>query len=76
MVSIWTWVGIVLSVYGVIVTGMGIYYIVVPETKTVLHALNPSLWWGLIMLTAGVIMLLLPAIGRALGVSDESETEN
>lgn len=58
MISIWTWVGLVLGVYGVIITGMGLYYIATPETVTVTAKYNPSLWWGLLMLVSGVAFLV------------------
>jgi hypothetical protein len=56
-VSIWTWVGMVLAVYGVIVTGMGVSYVIAPETATATAQYNPSLWWGALMTLAGVIFL-------------------
>jgi hypothetical protein len=58
-VSIWTWVGMVLSVYGVIITGMGLSYFVNPETQTVTSQYNPSLWWGVLMVLAGATFLVL-----------------
>ena len=58
-VSIWTWVGMVLSVYGVIVTGMGVRYLATPETATATAQYNPSLWWGALMVLAGVIFLVV-----------------
>jgi CDP-diglyceride synthetase len=54
MISIWTWVGLVLGVYGAIITAMGLYYVASPETLTVTAKYNPSLWWGLLMLVSGV----------------------
>ena len=53
MIPIWFWVGMVLGVYGIIITICGLYYLISPETRTATHAWNPSLWWGLIMLGAG-----------------------
>ncbi|MDD5223734.1 MAG: hypothetical protein PHE84_07070 [bacterium] len=64
MLSVWSWVGIILTVYGLIVTGAGIYYIANPETITVLHRLNPSLWWGAITVVAGVLLLLAGRSGK------------
>jgi hypothetical protein len=59
LISIWTWVGIVLLGYGLIITATGIYYVFAGPPATVLGNLNPSLWWGAIMLVAGVVLLLL-----------------
>jgi len=64
MVSIWFMVGVVLIVYGFIVTGCGVYYVFVPETATALHSLNPSLWWGIIMVLAGAALTALGKFGR------------
>lgn len=57
IISIWTWVGMVLGIYGTIVTGAGVYYIFYPETKTATAKYNPSLWWGIIMIVSAIIFL-------------------
>jgi len=62
MLPIWFFVGLLLTVVGVIITAMGIYYAFVPQTRTVLANLNPSLWWGAIILTAGLIFLITSII--------------
>jgi len=64
IVSIWTWVGMIIGIYGIILTGMGIYYVFVPETKTATAAYNPSLWWGLIMIVSAVIFLGITRFSR------------
>lgn len=56
MISIWHMVGFVLTIYGILVTSMGIYYVFYPETQSALAELNPSLWWGIIMLVFGLVM--------------------
>jgi hypothetical protein len=58
MYSIWFFVGVMLTVLGFIVFSMGIYYIFNPETHTRLASLNPSLWWGAIILVAGLLFLI------------------
>ena len=58
-ISIWTWVGLVLFVYGLIITATGIYYAATELPATVLGNLNPSLWWGAFMTLAGVVFLLI-----------------
>lgn len=64
IISIWFWVGLVLGVYGLIITAMGVVYLSNPETVTRTADLNPSLWWGIIMLVAGAIFLALGRFGR------------
>ncbi len=62
MLSIWFFVGLMLTVLGVIITLTGVYYIFSPDSNTaVLAHLNPSLWWGIIILVAG-LLFLIPAI--------------
>lgn len=56
-ISIWTWVGLVLFVYGLIITGTGIYFAATKLPSTVLGNLNPDLWWGAFMTLAGVVFL-------------------
>ncbi|HNY92118.1 MAG TPA: hypothetical protein PKJ13_01725 [bacterium] len=58
MYSIWFFVGVMLTILGLIIVSMGVYYIFSPETHTRLASLNPSLWWGAIMLTAGLLFLI------------------
>jgi hypothetical protein len=58
MLSIWFFVGLMLTVFGIIVTATGVYFVFRPQNATVLAELNPSLWWGMIMLAAGVVFLV------------------
>jgi len=58
MLPVWFWVGIVLITYGLIIIGSGIYYIFHPPDTALPH-LHPSLWWGGIMLTGGIIFLFI-----------------
>lgn len=59
LISIWTWVGLVLLCYGLIITATGIYYAVTELPQTVLGNLNPGLWWGVVMMVAGTALLLV-----------------
>ena len=63
MLSIWFFVGIMLTLLGVIITLTGVYYIFHPQNATVLAYLNPSLWWGAIMVVVG-LAFLLPSIKK------------
>lgn len=62
MISVWSWVGVILTVYGVMISGMGLYYAFSPQPGTVLSHLNPNLWWGGVILGAG---LLFSMTGRS-----------
>ncbi len=61
MISIWTWVGIVLCTFGTLVLGTGMYYVGTPPT-TVLGHLHPRIWWGGFMVCIG--LLFLGVLGR------------
>lgn len=51
-ISIWFFVGIMLAVYGVMITGAGVYGLENPP-EVVLASLHADLWWGLLLLAAG-----------------------
>ncbi|HKJ68681.1 MAG TPA: sodium/solute symporter [bacterium] len=58
MKPIWYFVGWVLLIMGAIIAVTGIYYLIVPTSgDTVLAELRPNLWWGGIMVLAGLIFL-------------------
>jgi len=71
MISIWTWVGVVLSTYGTLILAAGIYYLIVGQPQvTVLGELHPRIWWGGFMLLVGIVFLaVLGRKGRKLGPS-------
>ena len=58
MLSIWFFVGLMLTVVGVLVTATGVNYLFHPQSQTVLGHLNPNLWWGAIMLVVGLAFLI------------------
>jgi drug/metabolite transporter (DMT)-like permease len=62
LISIWTWCGALVAVYGVLLVGMGVYYVFYPETQTVTAHLNPSLWWGAVMVVSGATLLVAPKL--------------
>ncbi|MBV9505571.1 MAG: hypothetical protein JO323_11280 [Acidobacteriia bacterium] len=54
MVSIWFLIGMLLTVYGFIITAAGIYqYFVPPAAPPVLASLHAGIWWGLVILALG-----------------------
>ena len=69
MISIWTWVGMVLTVYGAIITLTGVYYAFTELPKTVLGDTNPNLWWGAFMFFSGIVFLM---IGRKAAERDRT----
>ncbi len=54
MVSIWYFVGVLLLVYGVLITGAGLYEFVAPPARAVVLAeLHAGVWWGALLLVLG-----------------------
>lgn len=58
-VSIWTWVGLILVVYGTLIGATGVYFAATKLPETVLGHTNPNLWWGIFMLVSGIVFFLI-----------------
>lgn len=57
-VSIWFLIGLQLSIFGILITGAGVYGFLFPpppEQETVLSSLHAAIWWGAIMLVLGLV---------------------
>jgi hypothetical protein len=53
--SIWFFIGVLLTCYGVLITGTGIYELYVPPANPpVLANLHTGIWWGAILLLIGL----------------------
>ena len=51
--SIWFFIGVLLTVYGVLITGTGLWELVVPPANPpVLASLHASIWWGACLLAS------------------------
>jgi FtsH-binding integral membrane protein len=56
MKPIWYFVGLMLSAMGVVVLIAGVAnYLSPPSRQTVLSQLHPELWWGVVMIAAGLV---------------------
>jgi hypothetical protein len=54
LISIWYFIGILLVIYGVLITGAGLYEFVAPsERPVVLAELHAGVWWGVLLLALG-----------------------
>jgi hypothetical protein len=59
MKSIWFFVGLTLSIMGALVVLAGVLDLLSPPARiTVLGGTHPGLWWGALMLVAGIIFLV------------------
>lgn len=64
--SIWFFVGILLSVYGVMILGYGIYTLVIGHTANVALAyLHAPVWWGAMLAALGIFYLAKFRPGKA-----------
>ncbi len=55
-ISIWFFIGVLLTAYGVLITGSGIYdYFSPPAHLVVLANLHAGIWWGAVLLAIGLI---------------------
>jgi hypothetical protein len=74
---IWFFIGALLTVYGLLILGAGLYALVFPPTtEVVLSKLHVSLWWGSGMLLLGLIYLIRywPRPGELPGKNDKTDS--
>ena len=59
MISIWFFIGVLLLVYGLLITGAGLYQLFDPPAHpVVLFNLHAGIWWGGFLLLAGLFYTL------------------
>jgi hypothetical protein len=57
--SIWFFIGVLLTAYGVLITGTGLYELASPpESPVVLANLHAPIWWGAVLLVIGLFYLI------------------
>ncbi len=55
-IEIWFFIGSLMSIYGLLIFGSGIYYLFVPTTRQVaLSDLHADIWWGALLLILGIV---------------------
>lgn len=60
MKPIWFFIGLLLTVLGLIIMAAGIYYLFHPEhNQTVLREYHPSIWWGGLMMVSGIVFIIV-----------------
>ena len=58
-IPIWFFVGLLLTIYGVLILGCGIYnWVCPPEHPVKLAGLHADLWWGILLLLIGTFYVL------------------
>ena len=59
MISIWFFIGVLLTIYGILITGAALYdYASPPAETTVLANLHAGIWWGILILLLGLFYAL------------------
>jgi hypothetical protein len=61
-ISIWFFVGVLLTVYGAIILGYGLYELTLPQMAVANY--HASVWWGAMMLAMGLFYDLRFRPGR------------
>jgi hypothetical protein len=57
-ISIWYFIGLLLTIYGVLITAAGLYDVVAGVQRDTVYAnLHAGVWWGALLLVIGVIYL-------------------
>jgi len=55
-ISIWFFIGVLLSAYGLLITATGLYELSSPPANPpVLFNLHATIWWGAVLLIIGLI---------------------
>jgi hypothetical protein len=58
-VSIWFFIGVLLTTYGAMITVTGIYEVSSPPAHPpVLASLHASIWWGIVLLIIGLFYFI------------------
>ena len=58
-IAIWFWIGLLLFAYGLLIGGVGIYYLFVPmPDPPVLAHLHMGIWWGVALTALGAFYLV------------------
>lgn len=58
MISIWFFIGTLLTIYGVLIFGAGLYDLIVPDKHfVVLRELHAGVWWGALLVVIGLVYI-------------------
>jgi hypothetical protein len=67
-IPIWYFIGLLLTVYGVLILGSGLYGLVQPPAhKVALWEYHADIWWGVVLLIIGLIYAVRFRPGRENG---------
>lgn len=58
-ISIWFFIGVLLTAYGILITATGLYELASPPANPpVLFDLHASIWWGAVLLVIGLVYFI------------------
>lgn len=58
-ISVWFFIGLLLTIYGVLILATGIHELIVPpSTQVTMARLHIGIWWGAGMLIFGLVYLI------------------
>jgi len=58
-IPIWFFIGVIVTFYGIVILGTGIYHLFVPPERPVaLQELHPDLWWPVVLLVIGLLFAI------------------
>lgn len=66
--SIWFFVGVLLTIYGVLITGAGVYGLSSPPDVKLAN-LHADLWWGVLLLVIGLIYVIIFNPRRSMAIA-------
>ena len=70
-IPIWYFIGGILTVYGVLILGSGIYgWLNPPEHKVTLWEYHADLWWGALLIVLGLVYVAKYRPSRGASNSD------
>jgi len=59
MISIWFFIGLILTVYGLLILGAGIYDLIYPaKLRVILANLHAGVWWGALLVALGILYIV------------------
>ena len=65
VISVWYFIGVLLTIYGVLITGAGLYDLLTGVRRdTVMAGSHPGVWWGALLLVLGGIYVYFFSPGR------------
>jgi hypothetical protein len=67
-IAIWYFIGLLLTVYGVLVLGASLYDVIAGiERQTVLAEVHIGIWWGILLLVVGLTYVYFFSPNRKKG---------